>query len=277
MSVLHSLKTDAVELGEVLGSRLADSGTLGESVVGLYYRSRKFFYDKRWVEFEGFELLVDPAEYVGENICRSTFHEEELREIILEEVSEGDKVADIGAHIGSATLIIRKAVGQEGEVLAYEPNPVNFDMLDETVDKNDLNNVEAFQHALSDSEGEITLKHNDWNTGASSIHGSERVSELFEVEERKASEELEEDMDWAKIDIEGAEYEVITDLEGSLDSFKGLFLEFHPSRLSENEIEDLFRILDGAGTIRDFDDNEIDLDDFRKSMDEKDFLWKSEN
>ena len=276
MSVLDSLKTDAVELGEVLGSRLAESGVVGRSVVAAYYRSRKFFFDKKWVDFEDFELLVDPAEYVGENICRSTFHEEELREIILEEVSKGDKVADIGAHIGSTTLIMRKAVGEEGKVLAYEPNPVNFEMLEETVEKNDLDNVELFQYALSDSSGEISLKHNDWNTGASSIRGSERVSEVFDVEQREASEALGEDVDWMKIDIEGAEYEVIKDLEDSLESFKGLFLEFHPSRLSDSEVKELFELLDSRGTVRDFNGEKTDLEAFQEEMDEEDFIWKSD-
>ena len=133
--MLDNLKKEFVEAGESVGSKFAESGRIGRSVVAAYYRSRKFFFDKKWVEFEDFELLVDPAEYVGENICRSTFHEEELRKIILEEVSKGDKVADIGAHIGSTTLILRKAVGEEGEVVAYEPNPVNFEMLEETVEK----------------------------------------------------------------------------------------------------------------------------------------------
>lgn len=277
MSFLNNLKTNLVEFGEVLGSKIADSGVIGESVASLYYRSRQLLYDKRWVEFEGFDLFIDPSEYVGENISRSTFHEEELRNMILEEVSEGDKVADIGAHIGSTTLIMRKAVGKEGEVLAYEPNPVNFEMLKKTVEENSLGNVETFQYALSDSNGDISLKHNDWNTGASSIRGSEHVSEVFEVEEKKASESLPLDTDWAKIDIEGTEYEVITDLEGNLQSFKGLFLEFHPSRLSENEIEELFHILDSEGVIRDFNGKKIDLENFRESMDQKDFIWKAEN
>jgi len=54
---------------------------------------------------------------------------------------EGDVFIDIGAHIGRYTLEAAKAVGEKGKVIAIEPHPSNFKILNENIKLNNLNNV----------------------------------------------------------------------------------------------------------------------------------------
>ena len=69
----------------------------------------------------------------------------------------GDRFVDIGAHIGMLSLTASSLVGAGGEVLAFEPNPINMFRLRRIVDLNACSNVCLSDFALSDSTGEATF------------------------------------------------------------------------------------------------------------------------
>jgi len=66
----------------------------------------------------------------------------------------GDVVIDIGAHHGIYAI---KAAKQGARVMAFEPNPSNFELLSLNIAANCLTNVEAVNIAISDTNGAITL------------------------------------------------------------------------------------------------------------------------
>ena len=49
-------------------------------------------------------------------------------EFCKKEIKKGDTVVDIGANIGLFTLFFSKLVGTTGRVIAFEPDPENFDV-----------------------------------------------------------------------------------------------------------------------------------------------------
>src|SRR2546425_5251818 len=83
------------------------------------------------------------------------------------QVAAGDVVVDVGAHIGRYAL---RAATKASQVIAVEPDPSNFSLLERNVRLNGFSNVVLVPHALSSVPGTRAL----WlaasgNTGTSSV------------------------------------------------------------------------------------------------------------
>lgn len=71
---------------------------------------------------------------------------------------------DVGANIGTSTIPALTVFGAR-DAVAFEPAPMNFNLLRCNITVNDLDNrVRAFRVALSDQNGEATMEvpENDW-------------------------------------------------------------------------------------------------------------------
>jgi FkbM family methyltransferase len=73
-------------------------------------------------------------------------------------IRPGDFALDIGAFVGFYTQHLSHLVGATGEVWAFEPVPETFAVLSYVVRELSLNNVRAFNFALSDSEGDAIME-----------------------------------------------------------------------------------------------------------------------
>jgi FkbM family methyltransferase len=123
---------------------------------------------------------------------------------------EGDIVVDCGAHIGKYTIYASKLVGSRGKVLAIEPEPRNFEILNKNCQINHCKNVILLKNAVWDSDKELKL----FITNAVTEHSLKRVTQNFiKVRALKLDTLLGklklEKVDWLKIDAEGAEIEVL--------------------------------------------------------------------
>lgn len=67
----------------------------------------------------------------------------------------GDVAVDIGANVGYYTRIASQLVGSDGAVLAFEPMPAAFRVLQ--LNCADLSNTRLFPVALSDSDSEVVF------------------------------------------------------------------------------------------------------------------------
>ncbi len=71
-------------------------------------------------------------------------------EFLLGLIAPGDAVLDVGAFIGTHTLAFAKRVGSGGEVYAFEPHPLFFEVLKKNIGQNVLTNVKLLNVGLSD-------------------------------------------------------------------------------------------------------------------------------
>ena len=151
---------------------------------------------------------------------------------------EGDVVIDIGAHIGRYTIISSKRVGTNGKVVAIEANPSNFEMLNRNIKLNQLTNIISLNNAVYSKETKIKLYlpgeelgHTTYNTVMSDRAKNE--DKFVEVSANTLDYFLQlkgiTDVNWIKIDVEGAEFEVLKGATNVLSKSKdiALLIEIH--------------------------------------------------
>ena len=173
-----------------------------------------------------------------EDFIVMTRHEDEIIERFLPK--QGDIVVDIGAHMGRYTIIASKRVGTNGKVVAIEAHPGNFEMLNRNIKLNQLANVIPLNYAVYSKETKIKLYlpeeesgYTIYNTIMSNRAGTEdkfvdvnaqTVDYLLELNQIK-----EELINWIKIDVEGAEFEVLKGATNVLSKSKdiALLIEIH--------------------------------------------------
>lgn len=144
-------------------------------------------------------------------------------------------ILDVGANIGETSLFIyKKLFDINPTIYALEPNPYNFPYLLKNIKINKANNIKPFRIALTGKSGIASLNFNGLNYDGGFIKGvgnktwskSEKV--LTTSLEDFCRENLIENIDLLKMDIEGSEYTVFN---SSLDFIKAhvksIFVELH--------------------------------------------------
>lgn len=129
----------------------------------------------------------------------------------------GSVAVDAGAFIGLYTLRYARAVGPEGRVVAVEPQPGNFRMLERNVRLGGYGHVVCERCALGREEGEAWLAHGDETSTASTVRGQgarERVA-LVPLDVLLGRLGIAE-ISLLKIDVEGAELDVLEGAAGTL-------------------------------------------------------------
>jgi FkbM family methyltransferase len=180
----------------------------------------------------------------NEDFIFMTGHEDEILPYF--NPNNGDIVVDVGAHIGHHTLIAAKRVGPKGKVIAIEADPKNFNILNKNIKLNKLNddNVIAINYAVHSKETKIKLYTPAEETGHTIYNTiiSDRVSpqeKFIEVNANTLDRLVEEngvnheDVKWIKIDVEGAELEVLKGAQNILSKSKDitLLIEIHSLNL----------------------------------------------
>jgi len=167
------------------------------------------------------------------------------------EIPAGAVIYDIGANVGYFSLLAAVLVGPEGCVYAFEPLPRNVEFLRKHIKLNKLDTIEVVEAAVSDHSGEASF-----DLGASSAMGHLASSggitvRLVTLDQMLLAGELLPP-DYMKVDVEGAEYDVLNGARGLLEKFHPtLFLDTHQREahhLTITLLEELgyeFTILDG--------------------------------
>ncbi len=144
------------------------------------------------------------------------------------------RIIDAGAHIGLATLYFKKIYPQ-AHITAIEPHPLNFSLLEENISQNHLQNVTLVQSALAAQVGRQTFftdsSDEQWHSTASFTYGAwtgSQKSQEITVPTLPLSNFLTDPVDFVKLDIEGAEQEVLTAAASHLHQIKKMIIEFHP-------------------------------------------------
>jgi FkbM family methyltransferase len=144
-----------------------------------------------------------------------------------------DIFIDIGAHIGRYSLIAAKRVGSWGRVISIEAHPENFEILMKNIALNRLYNVTAVNSVVTSEKGKAKLYQSGHDQGFTIYNTimTQRATaseDFLEVEANTLDNILEskniKEVNWIKIDVEGAELEVLKGASKTLKSNQDLTL-----------------------------------------------------
>lgn len=161
-------------------------------------------------------------------------NEEPVQEALVRLLRPGDILYDIGANVGFFSLIGARLVGPTGHVYAFEPAPENVATLKENAARNGFTNVTVLAKAAAASSGPGTLVLSDIPTVAWLSRDNEDEAqrptlpvELSAVDDLVASGEVAPPA-VVKIDVEGAEIDVITGMTATIGKHRPIILcEMH--------------------------------------------------
>lgn len=155
-----------------------------------------------------------------------------LRRLVL----PGMSVADVGANIGLLTLVLARAAGPEGKVIAFEPEAAPRSNLEKMKHLNGLSWVEVRDQAVGEKAGRLTFHVSDI-IGHSSLYALPEAEEArtIEVEVVRLDDVAPaKRLDVVKIDVEGAELDVLAGMKGVIAKSPDLAIlaEFGPEHLA---------------------------------------------
>jgi FkbM family methyltransferase len=162
-------------------------------------------------------LLLDLAELhdtiILEYTIRSGAYEIGTLRILESLLRDGNTFLDVGANNGYFTVFAAPIVGQNGRVIAFEPNPSTFKRLERNATLNrSCHNIEINNVALSDHDGEATFYLSDYEDGLGSLVLKVGTPITVPLRCLDGLKDIREPI-VVKIDAEGSELSILKGLE----------------------------------------------------------------
>ena len=157
-------------------------------------------------------------------------------------------IIDCGASWGLSILYF-KQLYPKSKVWAFEADPFIFDLLEKNISNANLNDVVLMNEAVWKKNEKIFFSSDQALGGTISELGINNIEKPFEVTAIRFRDFLNSiaQIDFLKIDIDGAEYEVIKDCKDCLNNIKYLFIEYHSIPDNPQRLHEILSIVSAAG------------------------------
>lgn len=174
-----------------------------------------------------------------------------LKEIYIDEVYKiHPKISiqsclDVGANLGFSVAYFKRRFPQ-AHITAVEADPEIFNFLEANILANDLKSVELIRGAAW-VRNEKVMFHQDHSQGGAlsehSTHKSNVMIAAFDLKEIIKSRSW----DLLKLDIEGAEAEILQHVSDEIGRFKFIFIEYHESTFEIGRLSGILSLLEENG------------------------------
>jgi FkbM family methyltransferase len=175
-----------------------------------------------------FRYPLDSA--IGQSLFVGGFENPELA-FVLGNLKPGFTFVDLGANAGLFSVIAAKQVGATGLVYSIEPGQREQRLLRQNVELNRLTNVICIDQAVSDSEGEAEFavsQDGAMNSLAKNSHPGQKIIEWKKVQlttlDRLVEQHRIANIDFIKMDVEGAEVNVLAGAGETIRRFRPLIM-----------------------------------------------------
>jgi FkbM family methyltransferase len=150
-------------------------------------------------------------------------------------------ILDCGAHIGLASLYFATKY-PNSQIHAFEADPVIAKMLTENINSFGLRMVNAHPQAVWINEEGVCFNKSGDDSGFISDEEPENLEKVPSIRLKQIIEN--QHVDLLKLDIEGAEYDVIKDCDEALMNVKNIIIEVHKFRDHNGSLGDILGILE---------------------------------
>lgn len=181
------------------------------------------------------------ADCITRHIYRFGAHEPHISRYVLEHVRLGpdDVALDVGANLGWYSVLLDRLSVPGARILAFEPDPESFRLLQENLRRNQARHVTALNVAVGDAPGEAQLRrYNSKNNGCHTLFAGgnceggiaqvsiDTLAHLWE-QQQLGSRPLK----FMKIDVEGYEYFALRGAGKLLGRCGCIIMEYTPDAL----------------------------------------------
>lgn len=184
--------------------------------------------DKTIIVGVGTGLRFDPGS--SNPAYASGDNELPVQHALAQYLAPGGVLYDVGANVGFLTVIGARLVGAAGAVYAFEPVPSNAAFVRRNAELNEFRNVTVIEKAVSfaSRKGELTLAQYSGGAVLSTIaappDAAGRLSiELVSIDDLVFRDRMRPPA-MVKIDVEGAELEVLRGMSRTMRELKPIIL-----------------------------------------------------
>jgi FkbM family methyltransferase len=163
------------------------------------------------------------------------------REIFMDQIymfnssKSSPLIIDCGANYGTSIVYFKK-IFPSARIIGVEADPDIFKILESNIKTRELEQVKLLNRAVSLETG--LVKFYSEGADAGRLHYLEGAQRTMDVEPIKLDDLIEDKVDFLKLDIEGAETDVLCSCE-KLDKVLQLFVEYHSFKNSKQTLGDL--------------------------------------
>ena len=173
-----------------------------------------------------YRLYINPArDVIGRESAIYGIHARYRVQASAHFIKPGATVLDVGANAGALTVPLALLAGRSGRVIAYEPNPHAYELLEKNVGLNSLPQVTIRQYALGEADGTLTF----YATGNDTARGS--LKQLTSSDRGQSVPVFAYDthdegvpVSFVKIDVEGSELSVLKGMACMLERLHPVLL-----------------------------------------------------
>lgn len=227
---------------------------------GIKHRTKKIFYNPysqiniNWFFLKYLKHLPPDKIHSHQLLNHKTFfyggpeylhglHEIFIGNIYKQKLPANAFILDCGAHIGLSVIYI-KNICPSANIIAFEPDIQNYSILKKNILSHNLEGIEARQEAVWDESTTLSFIQ-DGNMG--SKIGINSTNHTINVRAIRLKDFLNRNVDFLKLDIEGAEYKVLKDIQENLHFVANMFIEYHGTFQQNNELLEILEIIMKGG------------------------------
>ena len=177
------------------------------------------------------------------NLCNEELFQSEMYN--FKSTSSNPYIIDCGANIGMSVIYF-KQLYPSASIIAFEADDYIFSFLEKNVKSYGFEDVELINKAVWNSEDTLSFLVEGGAGGRLEDENTTGIyKKVFCTSLKKYLTGRK--VDFLKIDIEGAEFVVLKDIENELYNVDAIFIEYHSMQNKKQNLHEILKIVQDAG------------------------------